>query len=171
MADELLLEDIQPPPNPRQYTNIDDLHRVFTALHEWAVQHIQLFAVLLPEDAKSVSLRAIPTKAFLHNQPLVILTEQLTRVRRIREWYDYLVRENEDNWTAKPVLQNRLALLQTTILTLGQLSETLEQRELREEQQRGGGLAVIMAPGLFGGPSAGSSHGFVPPPPSFGQAP
>lgn len=171
MADELMLEDVQPPPNPRQYTNIDDMHRVFAALHEWAVQHMQLFSELIPEDARAASLRTVPSKAFFHNQSLIILNSQLIGARRLREWYDYLVRENENNWTAKPVLQNRLALLQTAISFINQLGETLEQRELREEQQRGGGLAIVMAPGLFA-PDAGSSQrGHVPPPPSFGQTP
>lgn len=171
MADELMLEDVQPPPNARQYINIDDLHRTFVALHEWALQHMQLFSEYIPEDAAAVSLRAVPSRAFFHSQALVILSAQLTGARRLREWYDYLVRENENNWTAKPVLQNRLALLQTAISFLNQLGETLEQRELREEQQRGGGLAIVMAPGLFA-PQAGSPpHGHVPPPPSFGQTP
>lgn len=170
MSDDLLIDDVQPPPTARQYSNIDDMHQVLVGLHAWAVQHMRLFSELIPEDAAATQLRSIPTKAFLHNQSLFILNSQLSSTRRIREWYDYLVRENENNWTIQKVLRERLQLLQVAISFINQLGETLEQRELREEQARGG-IAIVMAPGMIV-PDAGArqhGHGNIPPPPSFGQ--
>jgi hypothetical protein len=165
MSDELTLEDIQPPPNPRYYSNVDDLHGVLLGVHSWAINHMKLFSELIPENQeKAVHLRAVPTKVFLHNQSLVVLSNYLATTRRIREWYDYLVREHEHDWTGRNALQYRLMLLQQTIQLLNQTGETLEQRELREENNRPAGI-VVMAPGGMTMP--GGNDASIPPPPSF----
>lgn len=141
MSDELLLSDINPPPNPRNYTNINELQSVCEALYDWTLAQMKLFAELLPEGHK-LSIRKVPNRAFFLAQPIVVLHGHYTTIRKMRNWYDYLVREYEPTWTEQPTLKHRLQHLQAVIMFMNRLHETIEQREMRVEQSQ-------MMPGMI----------------------
>jgi len=127
-------EDIESPPYPNEGVNPDGLFNTMGALRVWVLKYRDTHNALIGQDLIP-SVKDLPNKKAYTTQPVITQYTHLLLIRRMREGWDHLVRNYEDDWDDKMCVRQRVVMLQSAALLLNSAFTPYEHREARRQRE------------------------------------
>jgi len=125
------------PPYPSQVTTSPGLYRYLELLRAWVVEQQQELVPLVPRKHRHKiddEPGSFPPLSVWENVSVVDKYWVLMYIRKIREGWDYTLREHEDSWDSKLALRKRFSLLFSAMHILKEAFVAPEVREMRNQQ-------------------------------------
>lgn len=126
-------DDVLSPPYPALSATMTNQYRILYALREWAIVQInQMKEEVPPSKAAELEYpQPLPSEASWEIISIVDHYTSLMFTRRIRETWDAILREHEQDWDSKLCLKKRYYLLQSTLHVLKESFVDPEERKER----------------------------------------
>lgn len=131
MAEE---RGVESPPYPGRGTTVKSMYRHLELLRDWIVAEQGVLTEIVPQLADQMN--APESLSHLNVWQGVALPDQHSTyqyVRRVRETWDYILREHEESWDSKIAFQKRASIVGFATAILDNCFVNSEQREMREE--------------------------------------
>lgn len=124
------------PPFPSQITTSKGMYRQLELLRQWVIEQQQDLIPLVPRKHRHKiddEPGTLPAETIWENVGVVDKYHVLMYVRRIREGWDYTLREHEDSWDSKLAVRKRFSLIFSAMHILKEAFVSVEVREMRNE--------------------------------------
>lgn len=126
--------EIISPPYPGEGTNPDLMFKYLADLAAWVSEYREDLNEAVGRDIIP-AVPPFPAKSVYLAQPISIMWYHFIVMRRVREEWDHLVRTYEDAWDCGACGRQRLVLVQTAAVLLGNAFISFEQREAMQERE------------------------------------
>lgn len=123
-------EDILSPPYPDPWVSSHRMYDHLTKLKEWAEEYGPRLNERIGRDVIPAVRKFAPKSAYAM-QPVMTLFGHILFMRRLREQWDHLYRQNENSWDNEKCVGRRVLIVQAAILMLNAAFVPQEHREAR----------------------------------------
>lgn len=127
------LEDVESPPYPNAGTTAQSLYNYLKQLRKWVVYYRDDMNTALGQEV-ICDVIDIPNKAGYLSQPVCVQYQHLMIMRHLREQWDQVIRDFENDWTCRSCLRARSMLVQAASVLINGAFTTYEVREARQQK-------------------------------------